>query len=315
MTGRGIHHVTIVSSDADRTCAFYGLLLGLRLVKRTVSHEDPGTYHLCFGDDRGRPGTLLTFFPWQRTSKGSRGACEAWKIVFRVPVASIPWWERRLAVTGVRSRMEESVFGEELLCFEDPDGTALALIGSDTGSPVWSRVDIPAEHSLSGVHDVVLKVREADPIGGIFREVLGFTGAERIGCSLRLVAHDGSGGMITLDEAKKASRGRMGAGSIHHAAFRARDRADEDAMVARLYQLYGIRTSVPKDRSYFRSVNFRSTCGMMMEIATDGPGFETDEAYETLGTDLKLPPALEERRIEIERFLPLLPQYSRRSLS
>ena len=309
MTGRGLHHVTLISSDVARSCRFYGQLLGLRLVKRTVSHEDPGTYHLYFGDGTGRPGTLFTLFPWQRTARGNRGACEAWRSSFGVPEGSLDWWERRLLAADLGVVREESAFGQTSLHFEDHDGALLALI--DTKAPaapaVWLHPEVPPDCAIQGLGDLVLKVREADPIGELFREVLGFKEVARLGKSVRLEAHGGSGGRITLDETGQVAMGRLGAGSVHHIAFRARDAADEDAMAAELLRRYVIRTTIPKDRTYFRSVNFRSTCGLLMEIATDGPGFEVDEPLEALGSSLTLPFFLEGRRSEIQRLLPSLP--------
>jgi glyoxalase family protein len=309
MTGRGLHHVTLVSSDVVRSCLFYGRLLGLRLVKRTVSHEDPGTYHLCFGDGTGRPGTLFTLFPWQRTARGKRGACEAWRSSFRIPRGTFGWWEKHLHAAGFHAAREEGVFGQTALLFEDPDGALLALVENGTAATpaVWHHPDIPAECAIQGLEDLVLKVREADPIGELFREVLGFREVARSGKSVRLEAHGGLGGTITLDETGQAAMGRLGAGSIHHMAFRARDAADEDAMAAELLRRYVIRTTIPKDRTYFRSVNFRSTCGLLMEIATDGPGFLVDEPLEALGSSLTLPSFLEARRTELKRLLPALP--------
>ncbi|WP_052955084.1 VOC family protein [Microvirga vignae] len=309
MAGRGLHHVTVISSNAERSWRFYACLLGMRLVKRTVSHEDPGTFHLCLGDETGRPGTLFTLFPWQRVPRGRRGACEAWQTSFRVPSGSLDWWTRRLSAAAVRHRAGQTAFGENCLTFEDPDGALLALV--ETGLPAqattWRHPEVPPSCALQGLHDLVLKVREADPLGELFREVLGFAETGRHGKFIRLAAHDGAGGTITLDESGRLARGQLGAGSVHHAAFRARDAVDQDALVQALHDRYGIVATAPKDRIYYRSVNFRSTCGILLEIATDGPGFEVDESFETLGMSLMLPPVLEARRGELQQLLPPLP--------
>lgn len=309
MAGRGLHHVTLISSDAERSLRFYACLLGLRLVKRTVSHQDPGTFHLCLGDETGRPGTLFTLFPWQRMPRGRRGACEAWQTSFRIPAGALDWWARRLAAADVPHRPGETAFGESCLSFEDPDGAMLVLVeaGPPAEPTAWRHPDVPASCALQGLHDLVLKVREADPLGELFREVLGFAETGRNGKFVRLTAHDGPGGTITLDEAGRLARGQLGAGSIHHVAFRARDAADQDALVQALHVRYGIVATPPGDRIYYRSVNFRSTCGLLLEIATDGPGFEVDEGLETLGASLRLPPHLEGRRSELQQLLPPLP--------
>lgn len=309
MAARGLHHVTLVSSDVGRSCRFYGTVLGLRLVKQTVSHEDPGTYHLCFGDETGQPGTLLTLFPWQRVARGQRGSCEAWHTSFRIPAGSSSWWSRRLDAAGIANHRASLAFGESALVFEDPDGARLSLSEGPGSSPSrgWRHPEIAGDAAIVGLHDLLLKVRQADPIGELFREVLGFAETAREGLSVRLVAHDGPGGTITLDETGQAPMGRLGAGSVHHAAFRAADAADEDRMAAELMARYAIRTTLPKDRTYFRSVNFRSTCGLLMEIATDGPGMDVDEPVEALGTRLTLPLFLEPRRPELQRLLPPIP--------
>jgi glyoxalase family protein len=309
MAGRGLHHVTLISSDAERSWWFYARLLGMRLVKRTVSHQDPGTFHLCLGDETGRPGTLFTLFPWQRVPRGRRGACEAWQTSFRIPFGSLDWWTRRLGAADVSHRVGETAFGETCLTFEDPDGALLALVetGRPAQPPVWRHPEVPPSCALQGLHDLVLKVREADPLGELFRDVLGFAETGHSGKLVRLAAHDGAGGTITLDESGRLARGQLGAGSVHHAAFRARDAADQDALVQALRDRYGIVATGPKDRIYYRSVNFRSTCGILLEIATDGPGFEVDESVATLGRSLRLPPTLEARRDELQRLLPSLP--------
>jgi glyoxalase family protein len=205
--------------------------------------------------------------------------------------------------------MSESAFGEACLSFDDPDGALLALVeGGFPAAPAsWIHSGIPHGHAVQGLHDLVLKVREADPLGELFREVLGFEEVARVDKLVRLRAHDGPGGTITLDETGRASRGQLGAGSIHHAAFRARDAADQDGLVRALHDRYGIVATPPKDRIYYRSVNFRSTCGLLLELATDGPGVRVDESFEALGTGLRLPGALEPRRREIQQLLPPIP--------
>ncbi|MBQ0824548.1 VOC family protein [Microvirga terrae] len=309
MAGRGLHHVTLISSDAERSCRFYACLLGMRLVKRTVSHEDPGTFHLCFGDEVGRPGTLFTLFPWQRVPRGRRGACEAWQTAFRIPLGALDWWKRRFQEADVPCGIGWTGFGEPCLMFEDPDGAMLALV--EAAAPVApeprNRSDVPAAYAIQGLHDLVLKVRLADPLSELFREILDFNEIGRRGQLVRLAAHDQPGGTITLDEAGLLPRGQLGAGSIHHVAIRARDALDQDSLVRALHDRYGIVATESKDRIYYRSVNFRSTCGLLLELATDGPGFDIDENSERLGMSLKLPPSLEERRGELELLLPSLP--------
>ncbi|EIM25994.1 VOC family protein [Microvirga lotononidis] len=313
MVGRGLHHITLISSDAERSCRFYAGLLGMRLVKRTVSYEDPGSFHLCMGDEKGRPGTLFTLLPWQRVQRGRLGACEAWATTFRVPDGSLDWWAQRLQAAGVRHDRVETAFGERSVLLEDPDGASLSLVEKD--EPVsdgpWRNPHVPDDCAIQGLHDLVLKVRRADPLIEMFREVFGFARCSTVGNLSRLEAHGGAGGVVTLDEAKRLARGQLGAGSIHHVAIRAHDAADLATMVRELRDRYGIIADEVRNRTYYRAVKFRSTCGLLLEIATDEPGFEFDESYETLGRTLKLPSSLEMRRDELQQLLPLLPECGR----
>jgi glyoxalase family protein len=304
-SNHGIHHVTAISGPARRNLDFYTRVLGLRLVKKTVNFDDPGTYHLYYGDEAGQPGTILTFFPWEHAASGRAGVGETQETTFRVPEASLGYWTHRFVENGVAHDNPERRFGETVLPFRDPDGLRLALLAVPgiADEAAWSG-GVPAEHAIRGFHGVTLLLREAAPTGAILTDVLGFTEIGREGSTVRFKADAPSGGTVDIRAAGEFLRGRQGAGSIHHIAFRATDDEAQFAMGRRLADNHGIRTTDQKDRNYFRSLYFREPGGVLFEIATDQPGFAVDEPVAALGQTLKLPPFLEGRRDQIEAVLP-----------
>jgi glyoxalase family protein len=302
----GIHHVTAISGKAARNVEFYTRTLGLRLVKKTVNFDDPGTYHLYYGDEVGRPGTILTFFPWEDTPAGRNGVGLAEETAFRVPAGSIGYWTQRLIEKGVAHDALEKRFGEPVLSFSDPDGMRLALVGvaGASAEPAWSGGGIAAEHAIRGFHGVTLMLEKAAPTGAILTNVLGFKETGREGHLARYVAAGSPGNTVTLREAGGFLPGQMGRGSVHHIAFRAADDAEQAAMAEKVRADHGLAPTRQLDRNYFRSVYFREPGGILFEIATDQPGFAVDEPVESLGRALKLPAFLESRRREIEGVLP-----------
>ena len=308
MTTHGIHHVTAISGPAARNLDFYTRVLGLRLVKKTVNFDDPGTYHLYYGDEAGSPGTIITFFPWEHVAPGRFGAGETSETAFRIPRAAIGWWTERLVGASVAHDAPVRLFGETVLRFRDPDGMKLALVGVEGAESEPARLvdGIPAEHAIRGFHGVTLDVATAERTAAILTEVFGFAETGREGALIRLSSGAREGGHVTLNAIAEGARGRLGGGSVHHVAFRAADDAEELAMVETLRANHGITTTEQKDRNYFRSVYFREPGGVLFEIATDVPGFAVDEPAEALGQELKLPPQYEARRAEIEASLPEL---------
>lgn len=310
MSENGIHHVTALSGPAGRNVDFYTRVLGLRLVKKTVNFDDPGTYHLYYGDGSGTPGTILTFFPIAHAGPGRVGIGETQETAFRVPRASLGWWTHRLVAEGVRHEALVQVFGESTLRFRDPDGMMLALVGVAGAEDEPAFADgIPAEHAIRGFHGVTLLLAEAGPTAAILEGVFGFRETGREGSAIRLEsgAKDGGpkiGGAVTLRAVGQFLPGRAGAGSVHHVAFRAADDAEQAAMAERLASEHGLSVTEQRDRNYFRSVYFREPGGVLFEIATDAPGFAVDEPAESLGQALKLPPHLEPHRASIEAVLP-----------
>ena len=305
----GIHHVTAISGPARRNLSFYAEVLGLRLVKKTVNFDDPGTYHLYFGDGAGSPGTILTFFPWEHAAPGRLGVGQTQETVFRVPEGSLGWWAHRFVEKGVAHETITRRFGESVLSFKDPDGMRLALacmprIGDE---PAWDGGGVPAEHAIRGFHGVSLLVERGEKTGAILTDVFGFARVASEGNVTRYaVAGTPLGGIVDIREAGGFLAGREGAGSVHHVAFRAADDAAQEAMVKRLREHHGQRVTEQRDRNYFRSVYFREPGGILFEIATDVPGFAVDEPAESLGQALKLPPQYEAQRARIEAVLPAL---------
>ncbi len=306
MSRNGIHHVTAISGPARRNVDFYTRVLGLRLVKKTVNFDDPSTYHLYYGDEAGRPGTIITFFPWEHVAPGRLGVGETSETAFRVPRGAIGYWTHRFVAERVEHDNPTKLFGETVLPFRDPDGMRLALVATDTAEDetAWTGSDVPAEHAIRGFHSVTLLLREAGATGAILTDVFGFTEGERDGSTVRFAAGAREGGIVQIREVGDFLRGRQGGGTVHHVAFRAADDAAERAMVEKLARIHGIETTEQRDRNYFRSVYFREPGGVLFEIATDIPGFAVDEPAETLGQALKLPAGLEGRRAEIEAVLP-----------
>ncbi|WP_118134940.1 ring-cleaving dioxygenase [Oceanicella sp. SM1341] len=304
----GIHHVTAIAGPARRNLEFYSGVLGLRLVKKTVNFDDPGTYHFYYGDEAGQPGTILTFFPWEHAAPGRGGIGEAQQTVFRVPAASMGFWLHRLLEKGVAHEMPVQRFGESFLAFRDPDGLRLAFAGVPgiEAEPGWSDGSVPAEHAIRGFHSVNLLLADAGATAEVLTDVFGFAEIGQEG-SLRRFAVPGTtiGGIVDLHAAGEFLKARQGAGSVHHVAFRA-DEAGQAEMVEKLARNHGLRTTEQKDRNYFRSVYFREPGGVLFEIATDDPGFAVDEPAASLGTALKLPPQYEAHREMIEATLPAL---------
>jgi glyoxalase family protein len=304
----GLHHVTAIASDPQCNLDFYTEVLGLRFVKRTVNFDDPGTYHFYFGDDAGSPGTILTFFPWPRASRGHAGAGEVAQTAFSVPLASIAYWENRLKQHGVLFERTGKRFDEEVLTFSDPDGMKLEIVGhADAAAPNPPRfADVPAEHAIRGFYGVTLLEHQAESTGN-FLNILGFHKVAEEGNRVRYAAEgNGSsrslGNHIDLLIDPNAAYGRNGAGSVHHIALRATD----DAAQLEWQQQIGKYVDVTPvmDRTYFHSIYFREPGGVLFELATDPPGFALDEPIEALGEELRIPAWLEDRRKSLEERLP-----------
>lgn len=306
----GIHHVTALSGAAQENLDFYAGVLGLRLVKTTVNFDDPTTHHLYYGNTVGRPGTVLTFFPWPRATQGRPGAGMVRTVAFDVPEGTLADWKDRLADVEVAVEEGER-FGESFLRLRDPNDLSLELIASsafDEPAP-WADGPVPEALVPRGFHAPTLPVFTGDRTLELFEEVFGWTQTDEQEGRVRFRAPDsGVGSAVDLQVRDRHPSGRMGQGAVHHIAFRARD-AEEQAVWQEALRERDIQVTDVKDRQYFQSIYFRDpdwTSGILFEIATDGPGFLVDESEEELGRELKLPPWLETRRDELERALPSL---------
>jgi glyoxalase family protein len=306
-----IHHVTAIAGDPVRNLSFYRRDLGLRFVKKTVNFDDPSTYHFYYGDETGRPGSILTFFPWTNALAGQPGTGETRQTTFRVPLRSIGYWTRRFTEKGISHQALEQRFGQSVLPFTDPDGMPLALVGAADAEnePGWGNGDIPSEHAIRGLHGVTLVLDNAQKTAAILTDVFGFREVAREGSVIRFAAAgEARGSVIDIHEAAGVPRHHQGRGSVHHIAFRAADDAEQAQMTEKLIRTHGRHPTEQKDRKYFRSIYFREPGGVLFEIATDIPGFAVDEPVEALGRDLELPNFLESRRTEIEGKLPVIEQ-------
>jgi glyoxalase family protein len=281
-------------------------------VKRTVNFDDPGTYHLYYGDKGGHPGTILTFFPWEHAAPGRSGAGQTQETAFRVPAASIGYWAHRLVEKGVKHETVARRFGRSVLAFSDPDGMSLALVGVEgaENEPGWSAGEIPSEHAIRGFEGVTLLSADAVSTAKILTDALGFEEAGREDGLIRYRASAAIGGFVNLRDTKGFLPGRMGRGSVHHVAFRAKDDAEQADIARKLTETLGQQVTEQKNRKYFRSIYFREPGGVLFEIATDAPGFSVDEPEEVLGETLQLPDFLEAHRREIEESLPALERAS-----
>jgi len=304
----GLHHVTIISGDAQENLDFYNGVLGMRLVKRSVNQDDPGTYHLFYADGEGHAGTEVTFFPWANMPPGRRGTGLTNELALAVPPDSLEYWAERLARSGVKAGARTVRFGEPTLTFTDPHGLALALVETADRRDFtpWADSPVPESKQVRGLHAVRLAERDLAATARFLGDGMGLTEvAEEGGWHRFALPGGGSGRVLDVQELPDAPRGTWGVGSVHHVAWRVPDDAGERAARSEV-QAAGATPTEVIDRFWFKSVYFKEPGGALFEIATDGPGFAVDESPETLGEQLILPPWLEGYRERIEAVLPRL---------
>ncbi|MBX0305851.1 ring-cleaving dioxygenase [Haloarcula salinisoli] len=303
----GIHHVTCIAGDPQRNIDFWVETLGLRLVKRSVNQDDPGTYHFFFADAEGTPGTSMTFFPWEGMRQGKVGSGQVARTAFRVPEGSLDYWEDRFDEYGVDYEDRVERFGETVLPFSDPDGLPVELVAvelpEDEPTVPWTEF-VPEEYAIRGFHSVTLWLADAQRT----EELLGEMGLEEVGTEeaegdtpgderTRFAASGPVGTYI--DVLPTIQGGRQGHGVVHHVAFQTP--TDEEQMAMRdVIQSDGLRPTQQIDRHWFRSVYVREHGGVLFELATSGPGYTSDEPLGELGERLVLPGEFENRREEIE---------------
>ncbi|GAB7013552.1 ring-cleaving dioxygenase [Halolamina salina] len=307
----GIHHVTCVAGDPQRNMDFWAETLGLRLVKRSINQDDPSTYHFFFGDAEGTPGTSMTFFPWEDLPQGKVGSGQVSRVAFRVPEGSLDYWAERFDEHGVDYDDRVERFGETVLPFRDPDGLPVELveteIGDDDPTTAWTEF-VPADAAIRGFHSVTLWLADPDPT----EELLETMGFDRVGTEqaagntpgderTRFAAEGPIGKYV--DVLPTIQGGRNGHGTVHHVAFQTPTDEDQESM-RKAVRSRGLNPTQQIDRHWFRSVYFREHAGVLFELATNGPGYDSDEPLDDLGGRLVLPGTFEDRREEIEAGLP-----------
>lgn len=307
----GLHHVTAITGQAAENVAFYTEGLGLRLVKKTVNQDDVSAYHLFYADGRGSAGTDVTFFDWPLSAQTRRGSGTIDAIALRAPGDSLGWWGERFKRLGIAYSPPVERDGRRVLAFSDREGQRLELV-ADEGATLapgtyWSESPIPQAMSIRGLFGVSLTVGELDLTAWALTEVMGFRrqpGGEDPSGEFRQVAvfetgPGGPGAEVRVRVPSNPAQGRPGRGGVHHVAFRTSSVERQRAWRQRV-ESAGLQVTPLIDRFYFSSIYFREPGGVLFEIATDGPGFATDEPMEHLGERLALPPFLEPRRAEIE---------------
>jgi glyoxalase family protein len=302
----GLHHVTAIAGNPQTNVDFYAGVLGLRLIKKTVNFDDPGTYHLYYGDGVGSPGTVMTFFPWSGVRPGVLGSGQTSTTAFAVPEGSLDYWRQRLEESLVRA-YDIVRFGVPGLSFADPDGLRLELVANattDDERQPWDGSSVPADHAIRGFDSVTLLHSDRHETEQLLVGSMGFRKVAEEGRRTRYESGaGGSGTYVDLLENPSAVRGRVAGGSVHHVAFRVGDDISQAAWQRRLFA-NGHPTTEVKDRMYFHSVYFQEPGGVLFELATDNPGFAVDEPVARLGSELRLPPWHEQLRDQIEGALP-----------
>jgi glyoxalase family protein len=298
----GIHHITSFVGNAQANGDFYAGVLGLRLVKKTINFDAPEVYHLYFGNEAGSPGTIMTFFPFEGGRKGKVGGGQVGYTTFAVPTGAMPFWEARLASSSIPyARVER--FGEAYIQFKDPDGLQLEIVEREAGEGSrWSFGGVPADMAIKGFGGAILYSMAPQRTMELLEEGMGLTRVGEESGFVRFRAAGDIGNVIDVN-AEPMARGHGGSGTVHHIAWRAKDREDQEAWRSRIAE-FGYPSTEIVDRNYFTATYFREQGEILFEIATDPPGFVGDEPFETLGEKLMLPEWYEPHREAIQRNLP-----------
>jgi glyoxalase family protein len=304
----GIHHITAIAGHPQANIDFYVGLLGLRLIKLTVNFDDPGTYHLYYGDGVGHPGTILTFFPWPAAPRGRHGTGQVTQTAFAIPAAAIDYWKERLTSHKVAFQGPVERFGEQAISFTDPDGMVVELVAAArvSGDRAYQAGPVPLQYAIHGFHSATLSEEGYQKTAALLTGILGFELLRQEGNRFRYAIGSGEpGGMLDVICAPEERRGSVLVGTVHHIAFRTPDDQQQREWLAEITR-QGYNASPVMDRKYFHSIYFREPGGILFEIATDPPGFSVDESMEELGSKLVLPPWLEPSRARLEAVLPPL---------
>lgn len=297
----GIHHITAIVGHPQENVDFYAGVLGLRLVKQTVNFDDPETYHLYFGNEGGKPGTIITFFPWPDAYQGKIGGGQVGVTSYVVPKGALDLWEKRLGKYNI-SFTKINRFGENSIRFEDPHGLQLEIVEREEGSVnTWSFGGITSEMAIKGFGGATLLSTQPQKTAELLENTMGLEKVGQEGEFIRYRSTADIGNIIDL-QLTPVARGNMGVGTVHHIAWRASD--NEDQLEWKQYvKGHGYGVTPVKDRNYFNAIYFREHGEILFEIATDPPGFAHDESQETMGSELKLPEQYEPHREKIQKAL------------
>lgn len=304
----GLHHVTAITGDAQKNLDFYTGFLGLRLVKLTINFDDPSAYHLYYGDGEGKPGSLITFFAWQGAFSGRAGTGQAIVVSFSIPQSSLGFWIERCLQWHLRHTGPLKRFDETYLLIHDPDGLAVELVAhpDSDNRPGWQGGGIPSEHAIRGLHAATLFEDGYILSSKFLTDTLGFALAKEENNVFRFQCGEGGPGtFLDIKCTPDLWKGVIGTGTIHHVALRLKDDASQASWRETLAGS-GANVSPVMDRTYFHSLYFHEPGGILLELATDPPGFTVDQPLEELGSSLTLPPWLEPQRDAIETSLPRL---------
>lgn len=300
----GIHHITAIVGDAQQNVDFYAGVLGLRLTKKTINFDDPGTYHLYFGNSEGEPGTIMTFFPWGNAYRGKIGDGQVGVTAFAVPPGSLDFWKKRLTKFGVPFTENER-FDEQYIGFEDPHGLLLELVERSGGNnSSWDFGEITGETAIKGFAGALLFSANAEKTWELLESVMGLEKVGEEGNIIRFKSTAEIGNIVDVMTERQGT-GQMGVGTVHHIAWRAEDDADQLDWKEKI-ENWRLGVTPVQDRNYFNSIYFREYGDILFEIATDPPGFAVDEPVESLGQELKLPPQYEQFRKRLSQELPPL---------
>ncbi|RTR28417.1 ring-cleaving dioxygenase [Robertmurraya yapensis] len=295
----GIHHITAIVGHPQENVDFYAGVLGLRLMKQTVNFDDPGTYHFYFGNDGGKPGTIITFFPWANAYQGKIGDGQVGITSYAVPVGALAFWEKRLEKFEVPFTKVER-FGERYIQFDDPHGLHLEMVEREEGElNTWTFGGVTPEVAIKGFGGATLLSAQPEKTADLLENVLGLERVGQEGDIIRFRSSAEIGNVVDL-KATSVGRGRMGVGTVHHIAWRANDDADQLDW-KKYVESFGYGVTPVQDRNYFNAIYFREHGEILFEIATDPPGFAHDESYETMGQHFMLPEQYEPHREQIEQ--------------
>jgi len=304
----GIHHITAIAGNAKRNYDFYTGILGLRLIKKTVNFDDPHTYHFYYGDEKGTPGSILTFFPWEGIQAGRRGTKQVTEIGYSVPSGSLEFWQNRFESHNIIYNKPATKFGERYLTFLDPDGLKFELTEAKVKDtrPQWETKEVDKTHAIHGFHHITITTNKMETTAAVLTHIFGYKVAEtEVNRSRFITDAVEHAAIVDLVEAPGEAIGHVAGGSVHHVAFRVKDEATLMYFRDKIVEL-GLNITEKIDRNYFYSLYFREPGGVLFELATDNPGFTIDEPIEELGQNLKLPAQYESIREEIEGVLPKL---------